>query len=169
MLNRKSNSDKTVQKLHQELNYAISLSQKYSDDIIIGASIIIKNNHEIYFLIDGYKEEFRHIHSTHILKWAIIKKYNGLGYKIFNLGEIHKNYYDKDNKYHTQYLYKMGFGGKVIEYSPNLLQVIDKPKYSLYTRLKRKKKYYIRIRTYMEKDDKIVYSKWSKKEKVRVH
>ena len=53
----------------------INLIEKYKEDIIVGTSIVIRNNHEIYFLIDGYKEEFRNVHSTHILKWAIIKKY----------------------------------------------------------------------------------------------
>lgn len=137
-LNKKINSDNTLERLNQELQKAITLNQKYTDDITIGTSIIIKNNHEIYFLIDGYKESFRHIHSTHILKWAIIKKYYELGYRIFNLGEINKNYQDKSNKYHTQYLYKMGFGGNVVEYSPNLLLIINKPLYILYKKINRK-------------------------------
>lgn len=138
-LNQKINSNNAVERLNQELQKAIKLDAKYKDDITVGTSMIIKNNHEIYFLIDGYKEEFRHIHSTHILKWAIIKKYYEYGYRIFNLGEIYKNYLDKDSKYHTQYLYKIGFGGNVIEYTPNLLLVINKPLYSIYKKINRKK------------------------------
>lgn len=140
VLNKKINSDKTLEKIKQQLNHAIKLNQKYNEDIVVGTSIVIKNNHEIYFLIDGYKEEFRCIHSTHILKWAIIKKYYELGYRIFNLGEIHKDYFDESNKYHKQYLYKIGFGGNIIEYTPNLLLVINKPMYSLYKKLNHKKK-----------------------------
>ena len=141
LLNKKINSDSTVEKLKQELNRAISLNQKYDTDITIGTSIVIRNNHEIYFLIDGYKEEFRDIHSTHILKWAIIKKYFNLGYHIFNLGEIHRHYFDKSTKYYNQYMYKIGFGGNVVEYTPNLLLVINKPLYSLYKKINRKRKY----------------------------
>ena len=141
LLNKKINSDNTIERLKQELNMAISLNQKYDTDITIGTSIVIKNNHEIYFLIDGYKEEFRNIHSTHILKWAIIKKYYSLGYRIFNLGEIHKNYFDKSSKYYNQYMYKIGFGGNVVEYTPNLLLVINKPLYNLYTKINRKRQY----------------------------
>lgn len=139
LLNKKINSDNTLERLNQELQKAIKLDAKYNYDINVGASIIIKNNHEIYFLIDGYKEEFKHIHSSHILKWAIIKKYYEYGYRIFNLGEIHKDYLDKSSKYHTQYLYKMGFGGNIIEYSPNLILVINKPLYSIYKKINRKK------------------------------
>lgn len=136
LLNKKINSDNTLEKYSQNLNRALKINSQYSDSIIIGTSIIIKNNHEIYFLIDGYKEEYRLIHSTHILKWAIIKKYSSLGYHIFNLGEINKNYLDKSSKYHGQYMYKIGFGGNIIEYPPNLLLVINKPIYNTYTKLK---------------------------------
>ena len=83
------------------------------------------------------------IHSSHILKWALIKKYSLLGYKIFNLGEIHKDYLNKTSKYHGQYMYKIGFGGNIIEYPQELLLVINKPIYSAYTnllKLKPKKK-----------------------------
>ena len=91
-------------------------------------------------MIDGYKEEFRRIHTTHILKWAIIKKYFEQGYHIFNLGEIHKDYYNKNSKYYGQYRYKIGFGGNIIEYTPNLMYVINKPLYNLYKKINRKKK-----------------------------
>jgi lipid II:glycine glycyltransferase (peptidoglycan interpeptide bridge formation enzyme) len=135
LLNKKIISDSKVEKLKVELNKAIELNKQYTESIIIGTCIIIKNNHEIYFLIDGYYEKFRDIHSTHILKWAIIKKYYSLGYRIFNLGEINKNYLNKDSKYHGQYMYKIGFGGNVVEYTPNLLLVINKPMYNLYSKL----------------------------------
>lgn len=138
LLNKKLNSDSRLQKYAEELNRAILISQNYTDDIIIGTSIVIRNNHEIYFLIDGYKEEYRHLHSTHILKWAIISKYYQYGYNIFNLGEIFNNY-KNDNKYHGQYMYKIGFGGNIIEYPPNLLLVINKPVYNLYSRFRKKK------------------------------
>ena len=140
LLNKKINSDKTVEKYRQNLEQAIKISQKYTDDIIIGTVILIKNNHEIYFLIDGYKEDFRNIHTTHILKWAIIKKYFEQGYRVFNLGEIYKNYDDKSTKYYGQYRYKIGFGGNIVEYTPNLRYVINKPLYSLHKKLNRKKR-----------------------------
>ena len=140
LLHKKMNSDSRLDKLKQELNNAIELNQNYQEDIIIGTSIVIKNDHEIYFLIDGYLDKFKTIHTTHILKWAIIKKYFSLGYRVFNLGEIHNMYFDKTSKYYGQYMYKMGFGGNIIEYPPNLILIINKPMYSLYTKLYPKKK-----------------------------
>lgn len=144
LLNSKINSDSTLEKRKQELNNAIKLNQQTNEEIIVGTSIVIKNNHEIYFLIDGYNEKYRNIHSTHILKWALIKKFYNEGYRIFNLGEINKNYQDKQDKYKGLYDYKIGFGGNVIEYSPNLLYVINKPLYNMHismNKLKKKSKY----------------------------
>lgn len=135
ILNKKINSDRLLEKYRILLNKAINLSQKTNDDIIIGTCAIIKNNQEIYFLIDGYKEEYRYIYSTNILKWAIIKKYSILGYQIFNLGEIYMDYSNKNSKYNGQYMHKIGFGGNIIEYPPNLLLIINKPAYNTYIKL----------------------------------
>lgn len=134
LLNKKIASDSNLEKLKQSLNKAITFSQTHTDSIIIGTSLVIRNNHEIYFLIDGYFEDFRNIHGTHILKWAIIKKYYSMGYRIFNLGEIYKDY-NANSKYHGMYMYKIGFGGNIVEYPPNLLLVINRPIYSLYSKL----------------------------------
>lgn len=135
ILNKKIESDMALEKYSKMLNKAIRFNREHNEDVIIGTSIIMRNNREIYFLIDGYKEEYRAIHSTHILKWAIIKKYNSMGYRIFNLGEIHNNYSDKSSKYYGQYLYKIGFSGNVVEYAPNLMLVINKRVYSAYEKL----------------------------------
>jgi lipid II:glycine glycyltransferase (peptidoglycan interpeptide bridge formation enzyme) len=138
LLNKKINSDKTLEKYRNQLKEAIQLDQHYKEDIIIGTSMIIRNNHEVYFLIDGYKEEFRHMHGTHILKWAIIKKYHEQGYRIFNLGEIHNTYYNKNSFYYNQYKYKISFGGNVINYTPNLIYIINKPIFRLFQKVNRK-------------------------------
>lgn len=139
LFNKKMDSDNRLQKLHENLKKAIDINSLYKENLVIGTSLIIKNNREIYFLIDGFKDKYRSIHSTHILKWAIIKKYFKMGYRIFNLGEIHKNFKDIDNKYHNQYLDKIGFGGNIIEYPPNLLLVINKKRYIYYSKIKNSK------------------------------
>ena len=138
-LNKKINSDSLLEKYKELLNKAIRFSKNNQESVIIGTCAIIRNNKEIYFLIDGYKESFRSIHSSHILKWALIKKYSLLGYKIFNLGEIHRDYLNKNSKYHGQYMYKIGFGGNIVEYPQNLLLIINKPIYSAYVKLQKLK------------------------------
>ena len=136
LMNYKMAADKTLEKSKNELDYAIKLNAKYNGDIIIGTCLIIRNNNEIYFLIDGYKEEFRHIYSSYIMKWALINKYYEMGYRTFNLGEIHNDYFNKTSKYYNQYKHKIGFGGNIVEYTPNLLFIINKPMYKIYEKLK---------------------------------
>lgn len=140
ILNKKINSDSMLEKYREQLNHAIKFSKDHEESIIVGTCAIIRNNKEIYFLIDGYKEKYRNIHSSHLLKWALIKKYSLLGYKIFNLGEIHQNYFNTTNKYHGHYMYKIGFGGNVIEYPPTQLLIINKTLYNTYTKINKIKK-----------------------------
>lgn len=137
LLNKKINSDSLLEKYSQILNYAIKLNSDNTDYVNIATSIVFHNNNEVYFLIDGYFEKYRQIHANHILKWAIISKYHSLGYNIFNLGEINMNYHDVNDKYYGMYLYKVGFGGNIIEYAPMLMLVINKTKFNTYTKLKK--------------------------------
>lgn len=135
LLNKKIASDKLLEKLKQELVKASKLYQEYPDGIILGSCALIRNNKEIYFLIDGYNEKLKSIHSSHILKWKIIRHYSKQGYKIFNLGEISNNYQNQNDKYYGLYLYKKGFGGDIIEYPEDMLLIIDNNKYFMYNNL----------------------------------
>lgn len=139
-LNKKIYSDTRLEKCKKFLNQAIDISSKHKESIIIGTCMTIKNNQEIYFLIDGYNEIYRNIYSNHLLKWAIIKKYAKLNYQTFNLGEIHKDYKNTLSKYRGQYTYKIGFGGQIIEYPPNLILTINKPLHFIYKTFYKKKK-----------------------------
>lgn len=110
LINQKMRSDKLITKYNNEIIKATNGYRKYPDGAVIGAILIIRNNREIYFLEEGYNKELYSFYSSHLLKWEIIKKYLSQEYKIFNFGNI-KNM-DKKN---GNYLFKMGFGGKVYE------------------------------------------------------
>ena len=110
LINQKMKSDKLITKYNSEIIKATNAYTKYPNGAILGAILIIRNNREIYFLDEGYNKELSSFYSSHLLKWEIIKKYLSEGYKIFNFGSI-KNM-DKKN---GNYLFKMGFGGKVYE------------------------------------------------------
>ena len=138
LYNKKKNSDALVNKWHETLELATKMNLEGISEITIGTTAIIRNNNEVYFLIDGYNDKYRNIHSSHILKWAIIKKYYEKGYNKFNLGEVHNMYFSKDNKYHNQYMYKIGFGGNVIEYPPEMKLIINKLAYTTHEKLNKK-------------------------------
>lgn len=110
VVNKKMESDRLIAKYNNEIIKATNIYTKYPDSALIGAILIIKNNREIYFMDEVYNEELKSFYSSHLIKWEIIKKYLTLGYKIFNFGSISNR--DKRN---GNYLFKMGFGGKVYE------------------------------------------------------
>lgn len=110
LINKKMESDKAITKYNNEIIKATNIYTKYNNGTIIGAILIIKSNREIYFMDEAYNKELARFYSSHLIKWEIIKKYLDEGYKIFNFGPI-KNM-DKNN---GNYLFKMGFGGKVYE------------------------------------------------------
>lgn len=121
LINKKMNSDKLITKYNNEIIKATNLYTKYNKGTIIGAIIIIKNNREIYFMNEAYNKELGGFYSSHLIKWEIIKKYLNEGYKIFNFGSI-KNM-DKTN---GNYIFKIGFGGKVYETIGNYDLIINK-------------------------------------------
>lgn len=110
LVNKKMESDRLISKYNNEIIKATNIYTKYPESVIIGAILIIKNNREIYFMNEAFNEELKDFYSSHLIKWEIIKKYLTLGYKIFNFGNI-KSTDKKDGNY----LFKMGFGGKVYE------------------------------------------------------
>ena len=126
IINKKMNSDKKITKYQNEIIKATGVYTKYPKEVIIGGILIIKNNREIYFMDETFNEELKDFYSSHLIKWEIIKKYLDEGYKIFNFGSI-KNM-DKKN---GNYLFKMGFGGKVYETIGSYDLVINKWLYGI--------------------------------------
>jgi len=121
LINKKMESDKAITKYNNEIIKATNIYTKYTKGTNIGAILIVKNNREIYFMDEVYNKELSKFYSSHLIKWEIIKKYLTLGYKIFNFGNI-KSMDKKDG----DYLFKMGFGGKVYECLGNYDLIINK-------------------------------------------
>lgn len=135
LINKKMESDKAVTKYNNEIIKATNIYTKYTKGTVIGAILIIKNNREIYFMNEVYNKELSKFYSSHLIKWEIIKKYLDDGYKIFNFGSI-KNI-DKNN---GNYLFKMGFGGKVYETIGSYDLIINKWLYSIFKFISKIKK-----------------------------
>lgn len=126
LINRKMESDKAITKYNNEIIKATNIYTKFTKGTNIGAILIVKNNREIYFMDEVYNKDLAKFYSSHLIKWEIIKKYLDEGYKIFNFGPI-KNM-DKSN---GNYLFKMGFGGKVYETIGSYDLVINKWLYGI--------------------------------------
>lgn len=126
LINKKMESDKAITKYNNEIIKATNIYTKYNNGTVIGAILIIKSNREIYFMDEAYNKGLAKFYSSHLIKWEIIKKYLDEGYKIFNFGPI-KNM-DKNN---GNYLFKMGFGGKVYETIGSYDLIINKWLYGI--------------------------------------
>lgn len=135
LINKKMKSDKLITKYNNEIIKATNAYTKHPQGMIIGAILIIKNNREVYFLEEGYNKELASFYSSHLIKWEIIKKYLSQGYKIFNFGSIRNM--DKKN---GNYLFKMGFGGKVYECIGTYDLIINKWLYKIVKLLNKIKK-----------------------------
>lgn len=132
LINKKMTSDKLITKYEKEIVKATDLMTNYPKGLVVGTCAIIKTNREIYFLVDGYEEKLKDIHSSHMLKWEIMKKYLNEGYRLFNLGEISNNLNPQNNKYYGLYLSKIGFNGTINEYLEEQDLVINKLLYHIY-------------------------------------
>lgn len=132
LLDKKILSDHLLQEYNNKLVDAINLYKNYPNGLIVGTCVVIVNNKEVYFLMDGYVPELKEIHTSYSLKWEIIKKYINLGYKVFNLGEITGNFSSENNKYYGLFFSKMGFNSYVYEYPGEFDLVVNKFMYKLY-------------------------------------
>lgn len=133
VVNKKMHSDKLLEKYKNEIIKATNIYKLFPNGIIISTCGIVRNNREIYFIIDGHDKKLNYIHSSSLIKWEIIKKYLQEGYEIFNFGNISNNYTDKKDPYLGWYLSKIGFGGKIIEYPGEFDLVINKYLYTIYS------------------------------------
>lgn len=130
-LNKKMASDKLITKYNAQLKEASKILNDYPNGLLLSGTIILRNNKEVCFLTSGYEENFRHIRSIELLKWEIIKKYNNLGYEIFNLGNLSNKINDTNDKYYGYNKSKLDFGGEIYEYSEVFDLVINKFMYKL--------------------------------------
>ena len=122
LLNKKMTSDSLLTKYHAEIIAGTNIYKLHPQGVIISTVAVISNKKEIVFVAEGYDKEFNNIRSTSMIKWEIIKKGLGNGYKTFDLGPIPIN-----NNYTT----KNGFNGNIVEYSNTFDLIINDMFYKL--------------------------------------
>lgn len=126
LISKKLKSDTLISTYNKEIAMATNIFLKYPKGIVLGAILIVKNNHEIYFLDEVYNKEVSYLYSSHLIKWEIMKKYLSEGYKTFNFGNIKEENDEKGDQ-----LFKTGFGGKICEYVGTYDLIINKTLYKM--------------------------------------
>ena len=128
-------SDDLLNKCKQNIISATNLYKEYPEGLLIGTNAIIKYNNEVFFLIDGYMDEFKSYCPNHYIKYQIIENYRKEGYTRFNLNGISSDFDNKDNPYINLNRFKLGFSADIEEYIGEFTLIINKGKYKTYTQL----------------------------------
>lgn len=131
VLSEKMKNDILLNKYKTNLIYATKLVDKYPDGLITASALIVKNDDEVFMLMDGYNTSFKRLNSKHLLLWKLIEKYSNEGYKKFNLGGL-TNPNIENNPYQGLNEFKASFNSKIIEYIGDLELVTNKSLYFMY-------------------------------------
>lgn len=131
IIKRKMSSDILLNNCKQNVINATNLYKEYPSGVIVGASAIIKYNKEIFFLIDGYKQEFKRYCPNHYLKYQIMNFYRKEGYTRMHLNGISGDF-NKSSAFYGLTRFKLGFAAEIEEYIGEFTLVINKGKYKSY-------------------------------------
>lgn len=131
LINKKIMIDKKFDKAKKDLVYATRLLQKYPQGLVLASMLIIKNQGEIYILMDGMDPKYKKFNAKHLLIWKVIEKYAKEGYRKFNLGGC-SNPILENNKYKGLNDFKLSFNSKIYEYIGDFELITNKSKYFMF-------------------------------------
>ena len=131
IIKRKMASDILLNNCKQNVINATNLYKEYPSGVIVGASAVIKYNKEIFFLIDGYKQEFKRYCPNHYLKYQIMNFYRKEGYTRMHLNGISGDF-NKSSAFYGLTRFKLGFAAEIEEYIGEFTLIINKGKYKSY-------------------------------------
>lgn len=131
IIKRKMASDILLNNCKQNVINATNLYKEYPSGVIVGASAVIKYNKEIFFLIDGYKQEFKRYCPNHYLKYQIMNFYRKEGYTRMHLNGISGDF-NKSSAFYGLTRFKLGFAAEIEECIGEFTLVINKGKYKSY-------------------------------------
>lgn len=127
----KIEADNLLGKYHNQLTNATKLMQTHPNGIIIAECLFIKENDEVYMIMDGYDKNYKRYNAKHLLIWEAINYYKD--FKYLNLGGLTSL---KETKYQGLNQFKMNFGSACYEYIGDLELVCIPSKYFLLKNLR---------------------------------
>ena len=130
LLNRKIRVDNMFEQYKRQLVIATEYLKSYPDGIILSSALIIKWKSEIYLIMDGVDNKYKHFSGKHLLLWKLMIRYSKLGFKQFNLGGVSN--ITKPGKYKGLNEFKLNFNANVIEYAGDFELITNRPLYFMY-------------------------------------
>lgn len=122
----KIEADNLLGKYHNQLTTASKMIQKNPKGIIIASALFIKEDNEVYMIMDGFDKNYKRYNAKHLLIWEALNYYKN--YKYLNLGGITSL---KEDKYKGLNNFKMNFGSSAYEYIGDLELICIPSKYFL--------------------------------------
>ena len=122
----KIEADNLLGKYHDQLTTASKMIQRYPKGIIIASALFIKEDNEVYMIMDGFDKNYKRYNAKHLLIWEALNYYKN--YKYLNLGGITSL---KEDKYKGLNNFKMNFGSTAYEYIGDLELICIPSKYFL--------------------------------------
>ena len=131
MLTRKMEIDSQFEAYKKTLVKATSYLRDFPDGIITSSCLVIKNNDEVFILIDGHDPKYSSLNSKHLLIWKLIERYSKAGFKKFNLNGL-TSLDVKDNPYKGLNEFKLNFNALSYEYIGDLELITNNTMYFMY-------------------------------------
>lgn len=122
----KIEADNLLGKYHNQLTTTTKMIQRYPKGIIIASALFIKEDNEVYMIMDGFDKNYKRYNAKHLLIWEALNYYKN--YKYLNLGGITSL---KEDKYKGLNNFKMNFGSASYEYIGDLELICIPSKYFL--------------------------------------
>ena len=131
LISKKMNSDKVLGIAESDLMYSTRLFQSNSDGIVIGGIVTIKFRDTVYFIMEGFDNNYTSFNPNYLLKWELMKKFNEEEFKMINLNAVSGDFTLK-NKYKGLNEMKLGFNASIFEYIGEFDYIVNKPIFKMY-------------------------------------
>lgn len=120
-----------------------------SEDVYVGAYLVVFDNDYAYELYGGVTNAGRRVEAGYFLKWEAIKDAKKNGKKYYDHWGVAPfegdDYMKKHELYHIS-KFKEGFGGRVVEYMPQMTIYLDKKYQYLFSLLQKVQKIIIGLK-----------------------
>lgn len=130
-LSNKLEQDKLLNQYKNDLIQATQMLREHPEGIVIASALFIKNNEEVYLIMDGYDQKYKKLNAKQLLLWKVCDRYSKKGFKQLNLGGI-ASIENTPEEYKGLNEFKLNFNAQAIEYIGDLELVTNNTLYFMY-------------------------------------
>ena len=128
---KQKETQKNIDRVQNNLDDALKLQKENGDVIVLGGILFLIHGREVVSLVGGSYDKFMEYKSAYTVHWAGCKYAIENGYDRYNFYGITGDFSEK-NPLLGLYLFKRGYGGKVVELIGEFDLVISKFWYFVY-------------------------------------